>query len=204
MIANQPIRSWPRAIPPPGNLHDDLEEHDRCRLHGGEIIEDQALISWMQQRGCTVVEIIKSFEYNHPPIPLQILTKVVQYEGHFEFVERLAVREHSKVACFEAAEVLVEFNKETTKAIIKASGLPPEDEPASEPEPEQPIPEPDPEEPLPVPPNLDPGIVAAAFHKLRQRIWGWSKEEGGRPSQHAAPRRHSRKLPVAHPDHYVA
>lgn len=65
----------------------------------------------------------------------------------------------------EAAEALAEIDKEASTAIIRASGLPPEDEPESKPEPEQPIPEPDPEEPLPVPPNLDPGIVAVASHK---------------------------------------
>ena len=63
-----------------------------------------------------------------------------------------------------------EIYDEATTAIIRASGLPPEDEPESEPKPEQPIPEPDPEEPLPVPPNLDPGIVAVASRKPTARI----------------------------------
>jgi hypothetical protein len=85
-----------------------------------------------------------------------------RFESDFKSAKQSAARERTRVVATEAAEAAT--------ALIKASGLPPDDEPAFEPEPEQPIPEPDPEEPLPVPPNLDPGIVAVAFRKPTAQV----------------------------------
>lgn len=125
-------------------LH-DFEGHDYRRQPGDKIIE--------------------RLEHSPTPIPPRKRPEVSRFESDFKSARRPAAHERTRVAATEAAEALAEINKEAATAIVKASGLPPEDKP--EDEPEQPIPEPDPEEPLPVPPNLDPGIVAVASHPVR-------------------------------------
>jgi hypothetical protein len=95
-------------------------------------------------------------------IASRIRQETPRFESDLKSAKQSAARERTRVVVTEAAKAAT--------ALIKASGLPPDDEPAFEPEPEQPIPEPDPEEPLPVPPNLDPGIVAVASRKPTAQV----------------------------------
>ncbi|UEM20860.1 hypothetical protein JL100_027960 [Skermanella mucosa] len=145
-------------------LH-DFEEHDCRKQPGDQIIEDWALADLVRQRGCAEKEIIEMFEYSPTRIPPWKRPEVPLCESDLKSARWPTAHERTRVGVTEAAEALAEIDKEASTAIIRASGLPPEDEPESKPEPEQPIPEPDPEEPLPVPPNLDPGIVAVASRK---------------------------------------